>query len=106
MADKIPDRVTMQPVESSQIKAIGHDSQENHLYVEFHPSKKEPDKRSIYRYGNFESSHHSALMGMDADGEKIADHSFGSHFTRHIKSNPTAHPYVRLNMEAENADSE
>ena len=50
MADKIPDRVTMQPVESSQIKAIGHDSQENHLYVEFHPSKKEPDKRSITIY--------------------------------------------------------
>jgi hypothetical protein len=100
MTDKIPDRVTMTPVTSSQIKAIGHDAQENHLYVEFHPGKKTPEKPgSVYRYGGIEAAHHNALLGVDADGKAVDGHSIGSHFGRHIKGNPEAHPFTRLNME-------
>ncbi len=93
MTDKIPDHVTMQPVESSQIKAIGHDPAASRLYVEFPPGKKNPTARgSVYSYENVPAEKHAALVG---DGVK--DHSIGRHFGQHIKSNPD-HPYKKLDI--------
>lgn len=89
MADTIPTSVTMKPVQSSQIKAVGHDAADNRLYVEFNTKTK----RSVYSYANVTADHHGALMG-----EGVKDHSIGRHFGQHLKSNPN-HPYTKLNLE-------
>lgn len=80
--------VPMQPVESSQIKAAGHDPAENRLFVEFHV--KDPAKRSVYSYENVTPEHHAAFMAAESKGR---------HFGAGIKSHPDAHPFRRLNVE-------
>lgn len=99
---KIP--VTMAPVTSSQIAAIGHDAENNHLYVQFHPSKKEQEAGkagSVYRYDNFEASHHAALLGHDEKCQTREGHSIGSHFIHNVKRKPEDHPYLRVNQDEE-----
>lgn len=100
MSDKIPDHVTMAPVQSSQIKAIGHDAQANHLYINFPPGKKNPDGMgSVYRYDGVDAAKHAALLGVadPTTGLKVENHSIGRHFGQHIKANPD-HPYKKLDI--------
>lgn len=90
MKDSIPTSVVMQPVESSQIKAVGHDATANRLYVEF-PKKS---GRSVYSYENVTAAQHAALVGQGVEG-----HSIGRHFGQHIKPNTDQHPFKRLDLE-------
>lgn len=92
MADTIPDHVAMQPVTSSQIKAIGHDVTANQLYIEF-PKKS---GRSVYRYDNVTADQHAALIG---EGKADGEHSVGRHFGQHIKAKADDHPFTKLDME-------
>ena len=92
MTDAIPNQVVMQPVESSQIKAIGHDPANNRLYIEF-PKKT---GRSVYSYENISPTDHAALMGVGVEG-----HSIGRHFGQHIKPAVEKHPFKKLQLEEE-----
>lgn len=96
MKDKIPSHVQMAPVQSSQIKEIGHDAQAGHLYVRFH-AKNGPG--SVYRYADVPVDKHQALLGIDAEtGQPINGHSIGKHFGANFKSNQ-AHPWTKLNLD-------
>jgi hypothetical protein len=61
--------MTMVPVESSNIKAIGYDQTTKVLRVEFH-------KSGTYNFHGIEPEKHAALMASD---------SKGTHFQRHIR---------------------
>lgn len=91
MSDKIPDHVKMEPAQSSQIKAIGHDAAANRLYVEF--PTKEGKPRSVYSYENVRAGDFDKLANRHGDPQ----HSMGRHFGQHFKSNP-AHPYRKLDV--------
>ena len=82
MTDKIPDHVTMTPVTSSQISAIGHDAETRQMYVEF-PKKTGPS--SVYLYENV---------------------SVGSHFIQNIKNAPIAFPFSKLDLAQPEAEEE
>lgn len=60
----------MQPVESSQIEAIGHDPESNTLRVRFKSGGE-------YEYADVPAEAHQALM---------AAPSVGSHFHKHVRN--------------------
>jgi len=60
----------MEPVESSNVKAVGHDPATSTLRVEFH-------KGGIFDYEGVTSEKHAAFM---------ASASKGSHLHKHIRS--------------------
>lgn len=62
--------MTMQPVESSNIKAVGYDPQSQILRVEFHGG-------NTYNYTGVSRQRHQAFM---------ATASKGTYFHRHIRS--------------------
>ena len=62
-----PAGVTMQPVQSAAMKAVGHDPASNTLWVQF-PSGKH------YSYPDVSAGEHSALMSAP---------SLGKHFNQH-----------------------
>lgn len=65
------------PVESSNIKSIGHDPAANVLHVEFHGPAGKPTR--VYEYPNVSAEEHQNLL--DAA-------SLGSHFHRFIRGRP------------------
>ena len=77
-------------VKSSQIKSIGHDPETNTLEVEFHSYDK-TKPTSVYQYANITPEQYKALLG-----EGVEKHSIGSHFHKHVKSNPKRFPYTRI----------
>ncbi|MFC3107389.1 KTSC domain-containing protein [Undibacterium arcticum] len=76
--------IAMDAVESSEIAAIGHDSETNTLAIQF-PSKSGPG--SVYHYANFDAEAFAAFKNAD---------SIGSHFGKVIKPHPDRHPYVKV----------
>jgi hypothetical protein len=64
--------IPLQPVQSSNIAAVGHDPATQTLAVQFKGS--EPAR--IYHYHGVTTPDHLAMMAAD---------SVGSHFARHIK---------------------
>lgn len=69
--------MTLDPVESSNIKAIGHDPATNVLRVQFRSG-------ATHDYHGVTREQHQALIGAD---------SIGGHFHRHIRQQ---HPNTRL----------
>lgn len=67
------------PVESSQIKAIGHEG--TTLTVEF-------KNGSVYEYANVPPTLHQHLMGAE---------SVGKFFSQYIKGNEAAYPFTKVN---------
>lgn len=65
--------IERQPVSSSNIKSIGHDSNQNVLAVEFKDG-------SVYHYHDVPADAHDALVGAK---------SVGGHFHANIKNNYT-----------------
>ena len=59
----------MHPVESSGIKAIGHDPATNTMRVQFNGGR-------TYEYSGVTAEHHKALISAD---------SIGGHFSRHVR---------------------
>jgi hypothetical protein len=58
-------------VQSSNIRAVGHDPRSNTLEVEFHDG-------GIYQYAGVPANEYAAL---------VSSQSVGSHFHKHIKDN-------------------
>lgn len=71
---------TMTPVVSSQIAAMGHDPVGMSMKVRF-------NNGSTYSYQGVSKELFAQLL----DSESV-----GSAFSKLIKKNPTAHPYVRV----------
>jgi hypothetical protein len=68
--------VVMEPVESSNIEAIGHHETSSLLFVRFKGGR-------TYMYDRFRSDKHRALMSAD---------SVGAHFAKHIKPKHIGRP--------------
>jgi hypothetical protein len=82
--------ITMQPVTSSQIAAIGHAPELNLLAIQF-PPKKSTGVADTYHY-----------QGVDAAmfAEFLAAESQGSFFIQRIKKFPDLFPYEKLDPAA------
>jgi hypothetical protein len=73
----MPD-IVRQPVNSSNIKSVGHDKGTNTLEVEFHGrSVKDPTK--IYRYSPVTETAYLEMIKAD---------SIGGYFGKNIRNNP------------------
>jgi hypothetical protein len=84
-----PDKpsITLKPVKSSQIEAIGYDKETNTLAIKFKSG-------GVYHYSNVTQKHYDDLAGK---GKKASEsHSIGSHFYKHIKANREQFPFTRL----------
>jgi hypothetical protein len=68
--------MTMQPVESGHIKAIGHDPATQTMRVEF-------------RKG---AAHDFAHVSVEKHADFMASESKGAHFNKHFRNNIEAHP--------------
>jgi hypothetical protein len=79
--------ITMHPVESSQIDAIGHDPETGTLAIQFKPKAGSENPGSIYHYSNFDGEQFAAIKGAE---------SVGSHFYKHIKPFSEKFPYTRM----------
>lgn len=78
----------MQPVESSQIAAIGHDPDTNTLAIRFYSGWGEKKRvGSLYHYQNFTTEDFAAFR--DAESK-------GKHFGREIKPFPEIYPYTKI----------
>lgn len=71
----------MQPVSSSQLKAIGYQPDDNRLFIEFHHGG------STYAYEHVTQGDYEALR--DAQ-------SIGKHFAAHLKAHPSKFPFKKL----------
>ncbi|KVP76891.1 hypothetical protein WJ94_15880 [Burkholderia ubonensis] len=78
--------IAVQPVESSQIHAIGHDPATNTLAIRF-KNRTTGAPTSLYHYANFTAEDFEAFR----DAESI-----GSHFGKHIKPYDKKYPYTRI----------
>ena len=76
--------IALQPVDSSQIHAIGHDPVTNTLAIQF---KSKDGPGSVYHYQNFTAD--------QFDDFKSAK-SLGSHFGQHIKPHADKFPYSKV----------
>lgn len=81
--------ITMQPVESSQIAAIGHDAENKVLAIQF---ASKSGAGSLYHYQNFDAEQFAAFAGSE---------SVGKHFYAHIKPFAEKHPYAKIEAPAE-----
>jgi len=68
------------PVESANIKSIGHDPALNVMEVEF-------QNGSLYAYAN---------VGPESYRKIMSHSSIGSAFYYHVRANPTRHPFVQI----------
>lgn len=76
--------IDLNPVESSQIHAIGHSAETNTLAIQF---KKKDGPGSVYHYANFTADDFAAFKGAE---------SIGSHFGKHIKPAAEKHPFTKV----------
>jgi hypothetical protein len=86
--------ITMTPVQSSQIAALGHDAASKTLAVEFKGWGGKPG--STYHYSNVDTETFNALASAE---------SIGSHFGRFIKPNPTKYPFTKVKDPREQRDA-
>lgn len=82
--------ITMQPVTSSQIAAIGHSPELNVLAIQF-PPKKSTGVSDTYHYQN---------VPAELFAEFLAAESQGSFFIQRIKKYPEQFPYQKLDAAA------
>lgn len=75
--------ITLHPVESSQIHAVGHDGN-NTLAIQF---KRKGEPADIYHYSNFLEEEYRKFMEAE---------SIGSHFGKHIKPHAGKYPYKKM----------
>jgi hypothetical protein len=95
---------------SSQIAAIGHDPEEEILYVRFRKGfpgptgePKPADAEAHYEYQNATTEDFAALRGVALEDAHDPDakpqdekHSIGSHFGKTIKKDKERFPYTRV----------
>ena len=87
-----------QPVESSQIEALGYDPEvEYPLGVKFPPTKKQKAESlpgSAYEYANVSPELFNMFINAKTNPEY--DNSIGVFFHRVIKAHPELYPYRRI----------
>jgi len=76
--------IPMQPVESSQIKAMGYDAESKTLAIEFLGG-------GLYHYANVEP---------DTFAEMMLAPSLGSYFYKNIKANKEKYQYKKIEKQA------
>jgi hypothetical protein len=70
--------MTMSPVESSFIAAIGYDEPNRILHVEL-------KNGTVYQYEDVPAAKHAALMAAESKGKHLNAHIKGQHgFTKHL----------------------
>ncbi len=80
--------ITMQPVDSSQLVAIGHDPETNTLAIRFFSGWGEKKRiGSLYHYQNFTAEDFAAFR--DAESK-------GKHFGANIKPFAEKYPYTKI----------
>lgn len=84
MSSNIQHGINMQPVDSSQIEAVGHNPETNTLAIQF---KSGAGPGSIYHYQNVDAETFAAFQSAE---------SVGSHFYKHIKPHADKHPYQKM----------
>jgi len=77
--------IAMQPVESSQIVAIGHDQKTNTLAIQFWNKDQTPG--GVYHYDNFTTDQFEELKSAE---------SIGKYFGQNVRKNADAHPYRKV----------
>lgn len=77
--------IALQDVQSSQIKAIGHDPDTNTLAIQFRNWKGEVG--STYHYANFTAEDFEAFKNAE---------SLGRHFGKHIKPETEKFPFTKV----------
>ena len=82
--------ITMHPVTSSQISAIGHSPELNVLAIQF-PPKKSTGVSDVYHYQG---------VGAELFAEFLAAESQGSFFIQRIKKFPDLFPYAKMDPAA------
>jgi hypothetical protein len=78
--------ITMMPVESSQIAAIGHDPNTKTLAIRF-KAKPGEERGPLYHYGNVDAD----LFRMFREAPSV-----GSFFYSNIKPNADEYPYAKI----------
>lgn len=82
--------ITLTPVTSSQISAIGHDPETKTLRIQF--ATKNPEKPgSIYDYSNFSEEDYANFLKSESKGK---------FFGAFIKSSPAKYPYTKVTTPA------
>lgn len=76
--------IALQPVESSQLAAIGYHAETQTLAIQF---KGKNGPGSIYHYANFTAEDFAAFLAAESQG---------SHFKRIIKPAQDKFPYVKV----------
>lgn len=77
--------ITLIPVDSSQIAAIGHDAETQTLAIQFKNWKGEAT--GVYRYSNFTAEDFAAFQAAESKGK---------HFGAHIKPFVDKFPYQKV----------
>lgn len=80
----MPPSIKLTPVTSSQIAAIGHDSEFNILAIQFHGKGGNPG--SIYHYANFTREDYLSFASAP---------SIGKHFYVYIKNEVVKYPFEK-----------
>jgi hypothetical protein len=80
--------VIRQPVQSSNLKSVGHDPRSNQLEVEFHSGK-------VFRYSDVNVDEYAAMLGAQ---------SIGSHFSQLIKPTKAAQAVFTDPLTGENTN--
>ena len=82
--DLIP-KIPLQPVDSSQLAAIGHDAHTSTLAIRFKNWKGE--ETSLYHYANVDAETFAAFLAAESKGR---------HFGQHIKPATERFPFTRI----------
>lgn len=77
--------ITLTPVESSQIAAIGHDPETNTLAIQFKNWKG--DSTSLYHYEHVSAEDFASFQAADSKGR---------HFDKHIKPFTAKYPFTKI----------
>jgi len=85
--------IALDPVESSQIHAVGFDPATGVLAIQF---KNKSGPGNVYHYANFSQSQYNDF---------VAAESIGKYFGQNIKGNPD-HPHQKIEQAADEGEPE
>lgn len=88
--------ITMTPVQSSQIQAIGHDPASNTLAIQFKRGQEAPHGGEIQALGPV---YHYANVDAELFERFRTAESIGSFFYKTIKPHADKYPYTRVEQE-------
>ena len=87
--------ITLTPVESSQIEAIGHDPESNTLAIRFKAFRGKAGELSDYKGEQGALYHYANVTTEDFEAFRDAE-SIGRHFKQVIKPDTEKFPFTRI----------